>query len=241
MKQIDLLAFAAHPDDVELAASGTLLAHQKLGKTIGIVDLTEGELGTRGSASIRSKESEKSASILKLDHRSNLGLADGFFQINEASLMKVVEKIRALKPSVVLANSISDRHPDHARAAKLVSEACFLAGLKKIHTEMDGVTQKAHRPAHVLHYIQDKHLMPDVIIDITPFFEQKMKSINAYASQFHQEGVPNTEPETPISTLNFKKVLEGRSRDFGRIINVTYGEAFNTSRPIGVKNLLDLQ
>jgi N-acetylglucosamine malate deacetylase 1 len=238
--QIDILAFAAHPDDVELAASGTLLAHKALGKKIGIVDLTLGELGSRGSAEIRDQEASDSAKILGLDHRSNLALKDGFFEINEESLLKVIQVIRLLKPTLVLANSLSDRHPDHGRGAELVARACFLAGLKKIETTHDGEVQKAHRPDQILHYIQDHYLAPDVVMDISQHMDAKMDSINAFSSQFHQTGEINEGPTTPISGEDFKQFLDGRARQFGRAINVEFGEGFNTSRPVAVKNLLDL-
>ena len=238
--QIDILAFAAHPDDVELAASGTLLAHKALGKTIGIVDLTRGELGSRGSAEIRKVEAAKSAKILNLDHRSNLALKDGFFEINQESLLKVIEAIRLLKPNLVLANSLSDRHPDHGRGAELVARACFLSGLKKIETTRNGIVQEPHRPKQLLHYIQDNYLAPDVVMDISQHMDAKMDSINAFSSQFHQTGEVNEGPATPISGKDFKLFLDGRARQFGRTINVEFGEGFNTSKPVSVKNLLDI-
>lgn len=237
---IDILAFAAHPDDVELAASGTLLAHKALGHKIGIVDLTRGELGTRGSAKIRKAEAEKSSKILQLDYRNNIELKDGFFEINQESLCKVIIEIRLLKPTLVLANSLSDRHPDHGKAAKLVAEACFLAGLAKIETTYQGNKQDPYRPNQLLHYIQDQYIIPDVVIDITKHMDVKTDSINAYSSQFYQEGKFDSQPSTPISGKNFKLFLDGRARQFGRIIGAEFGEGFNTSRPLAVTNLLNL-
>lgn len=237
---IDILAFAAHPDDVELCASGTLLAHKSLGHKIAIVDLTAGELGSRGSAEIRKKEAETSARILGLDYRKNLGLRDGFFEINEDSLLKVIQEIRFLKPTLVLANAITDRHPDHGQAAKLVAKAFFLSGLVKIETTYNGMKQEPFRPKQLLHYIQDQDLIPDVVFDVSKFMDKKKESINAFASQFHQKEGENNGPATPISGEAFMLFVEGRARDLGRAVNVEFGEGFTTSKPISVKNLLNL-
>lgn len=238
--KIDILAFAAHPDDVELAASGTLLAHKALGYRIGIVDLTQGELGTRGSAKIREQEARKSSKILDLDYRQNLQLKDGFFEINETSIRKVITEIRRTKPTIVLANSLSDRHPDHGQAAQLVAKAFFLSGLKKIETFVDKKKQEAYRPKHLLHYIQDHYLKPDLVFDITEFMDTKTESINAFSSQFYQEKVEDKEPKTPISGEDFQLFLSARARQFGRIIGTEFGEGFNCSTPLAVSNLFDL-
>ncbi|MFT6717321.1 MAG: bacillithiol biosynthesis deacetylase BshB1 [Saprospiraceae bacterium] len=238
--KLDILAFAAHPDDVELAASGTLLAHKSLGCKIGIVDLTRGELGTRGSAEIRKIEAQKSTEILGLDYRTNLQLKDGFFEINEESLLKVIQEIRLLKPSLVLANSLSDRHPDHKQGAELVAKAFFLAGLSKIETFHNGIKQEAYRPNQLLHYIQDHYLKPDVVMDISKYMDLKIDSINAFSSQFYQSDDLDQGVVTPISGKDFKLFLDGRARQFGRMINVEFGEGFNTSKPVSVKNLLEL-
>jgi bacillithiol biosynthesis deacetylase BshB1 len=237
---IDILAFAAHPDDVELAASGTLLAHKALGQKIGIIDLTAGELGTRGSATIRKKEAKKSAEILELDYRKNLGLKDGFFEINEESLLKVIKEIRLLQPKVVLANAITDRHPDHGQAAKLVAKAFFLSGLVKIETNYNGVKQKPFRPKQLLHYIQDQHISPDIVFDISRFIDKKKEAINAFSTQFHQGNKTKSGPTTPISGQDFMPFLEGRARDFGRTINVEFGEGFTTSKPVSIDDFLKL-
>lgn len=236
--KLDILAFAAHPDDVELAASGTLLAHIAMGKKVGIVDLTRGELGTRGSAELRDKEAAESSKILGLDARENLKMRDGFFVKDEAHLLKVIEVLRKYRPEIVLANSEFDRHIDHGRGADLVHDACFLSGLRKIETMHNNVSQEAWRPKAVYHYIQDYYTKPDVIFDITPYYDTKMKSIAAFSSQFFS--INSDEPETPISSENFWKFLDARARQFGRLINVTYGEGFTVKRPIGSADLTAL-
>lgn len=231
--KLDILAFGAHPDDIELAASGTLLYHQGLGQKIGVVDLSKGELGTRGSAELRMQEAEKAAKILGLSVRENLGVADGFFEIDQTNLMKVVEMIRKYRPEVVFANAVSDRHPDHGRGASLVSRACFLSGLVKVDTN-----QEPWRPKAVYNYIQDRGLTPHFVIDITEYWSKKMESIMAYSSQFYD---PNSkEPDSPISSKEFKDFLEARAREHGRMIGVEFGEGFTIERPIGVTNVLDL-
>lgn len=240
MKKIDLLAFSAHPDDVELAAAGTLLRHQKLGFSIGIIDLTQGELGSRGSAELRKKEAEASSKILNLDVRENLKFRDGFFENNEANKRAIIEVIRKYQPKIILANSISDRHPDHGRAAKLVSEACFLSGLIKVKTELNGQEQKAHRPEKVYHYIQDNYLKPDFVFDITEVYEQKKKAIEAFSSQFYNPDYAATEAKTPISGRDFQEFLEGRARQFGRIGKCDFAEGFICDAGFGVNNLFDL-
>lgn len=236
--KLDILAFGAHPDDVELAASGTLLAHSALGKKVGIVDLTRGELGTRGSAELRDKEAAESSRILGLDVRENLRMRDGFFVKDETHLLKVIEMIRKYRPEIVLANSEFDRHVDHGRAAGLVHEACFLSGLRKIETMHKGQDQEAWRPRAVYHYIQDYYTKPDIIFDITPFYQKKLESIKAFSSQFFSED--STEPVTPISTSDFIEFLEARARQFGRLINTTYGEGFTVKRPVGSADLTSL-
>lgn len=231
---LHLLAFAAHPDDVELAASGTIISHIQQGYRCGVIDLTRGELGTRGNAESRKTEAAASSKIMGLSVRDNLDLGDGFFEINQTTLMAVVTQIRKYKPSIVLANAVSDRHPDHGRAAALVSRACFLAGLPKIETG----TYPAHRPKAVYHYIQDRFIKPDVIVDITAVFEQKMTAIKAFKTQFYD---PNsTEPETPISSKEFMEFLEARSLEYGRTIGTKYGEGFTTERTLGTQSLTAL-
>jgi bacillithiol biosynthesis deacetylase BshB1 len=236
--QLDILAFAAHPDDVELAASGTLIKHIQQGKKVGIVDLTRGELGSRGSADIRDQEAIASAKIMGLSARHNLDLGDGLFEINEESLRKVIKMIRLYQPKVVICNSINDRHPDHGRGGDLVVRACFLSGLIKFETTYDKILQSPHRPLNVYRYIQDRWIQPDFVVDITTQMEIKKQSIMAFSSQFYD---PNsTEPLTPISSPEFLDFLEGRAAHFGRIINTKYGEGFNVERPIGVEDLTSL-
>ncbi|MBM3437802.1 MAG: bacillithiol biosynthesis deacetylase BshB1 [Bacteroidetes bacterium] len=231
---LHLLAFAAHPDDVELAASGTIISHIQQGYRCGVIDLTRGELGTRGNIESREAEAAASTKIMGLSVRDNLDLGDGFFEINQTTLMAVVTQIRKYKPSIVLANAVSDRHPDHGRAAALVSRACFLAGLPKIETG----TYQAHRPKAVYHYIQDRFIKPDVIVDITAVFEQKMTAIKAFKTQFYD---PNSaEPETPISSKEFMEFLEARSLEYGRTIGTKYGEGFTTERTLGTQTLTTL-
>lgn len=236
--KLDILAFAAHPDDVELAASGTLLMHLALGKKVGIIDLTRGELGTRGSAELRDLEAEASSKILGLSIRENLCMRDGFFRNDEEHQLKVIEMVRKYQPDVVLCNSEFDRHIDHGRGGALVHDACFLSGLRKISTTHLNTEQEPWRPRAIYHYIQDYYTKPDVVFDITPCYDTKIASIKAFSSQFFD---PNsTDPETPISTPEFWSFLEARARQFGRLINTTYGEGFTVKRPIGSKNLLEL-
>ena len=236
--KLDILAFSAHPDDVELSASGTVLKHIAAGKKVGIIDLTQGELGSRGTPETRKAEAEDSSKILGLTVRHNLKMADGFFEINENNKRLIIEQIRKYKPDIILANADCDRHPDHGRASKLVSEAVFLSGLRKLNTEIGGVTQEPHRPSAVYHYIQDYYIEPDIVIDVTDFFEQKMQSILAFKTQFFD---PNSsEPETPISSREFMEYVESRMRHFGRPIGVEYAEGFTVERYPGVDLLTDL-
>jgi bacillithiol biosynthesis deacetylase BshB1 len=232
--KIDILAFGAHPDDVELGCGGTLLVESSRGKKTGIIDLTSGELGTRGNAELRAKESKRAAEILNLSARENLGLADGFFRIDEESQKKVIQAIRKYQPDIILCNAPSDRHPDHGRAASLVSESAFLSGLSKIETYQDGQIQKAWRPNYVFHYVQDRYLPPDFLVDITECFERKMESIKAFESQFYQDGISG--PQTYISTPGFMENIVNRLRLFGKIIGVQYAEGFITEKKIGIRN-----
>ncbi|MCB9188916.1 MAG: bacillithiol biosynthesis deacetylase BshB1 [Flavobacteriales bacterium] len=236
--KLDILAFAAHPDDVELAASGTVIKHIKRGKKVGIIDLTRGELGTRGTADIRNQEAADSAKILGISVRHNLDLGDGFFEINEDSLKAVITMIRLYQPKVILCNSVSDRHPDHGRGGDLVSRAVFLSGLCKIETYFQGNIQEAHRPVAIYRFIQDHWIQPDIIIDITSEMDQKLESIKAFSSQFYDP--KSNEPITPISSPEFMQFIDARARQFGRLINTTYGEGFNIERPIGVEDLTEL-
>jgi bacillithiol biosynthesis deacetylase BshB1 len=236
--KIDILAIGVHPDDVELSASGTLAKHIAMGKKVAILDLTLGELGTRGSAELRTKEAMVSAKILGLTFRKQLNLKDGFFESNEASVRAIVEVIRYCQPEIVLCNAVSDRHPDHGRAAKLEADACFYSGLVKIETTSEGKKQTAWRPKAVYHYIQDNYLKPDFVVDVTDHIEKKRDSIMAFSSQFFD---PNSkEPETPISNEFFMEAVDAKMILFGRSIGVRYAEGFIAARNIGVKDLFDL-
>lgn len=236
--KLDILAFAAHPDDIELAASGTLLAHIAMGKKAGIVDLTKGELGTRGSAELRMKEAAASSEILGLHARENLGFRDGFFVKDEHHLLKVIEMLRKYQPEIVLCNSEFDRHIDHGRAGDLIHDACFLSGLRKVETIHKGQIQTAWRPKAVYHYIQDYWVKPDIIVDISAYYSTKIAAIKAYSSQFYNP--ESDEPESAISGKEFFDFLDGRARQFGRLIGVGYGEGFTVKRPIGTSDLLAL-
>lgn len=236
--KLDILAFAAHPDDVELSCAGTLLRHIAAGKQVGVVDLTQGELGSRGSAALRKEEAAKASAILGIHYRHNLGMRDGFFTIDEAHQRLIIEQIRLCRPEIVLANAVSDRHIDHGRAAKLVAEACFLSGLRQIKTTWDGIAQEAWRPRAVYHYIQDRYLKPDLVVDITEHFPTKLEAIKAFGSQFYD---PNSDgPMTPISRPDFLDFVEARAREMGRLVPVTYGEGFTVERAPGVVDLTQL-
>lgn len=237
--KVDILAFGAHPDDVELSAAGTLLRHIRQGKTAAIVDLTQGELGSRGTIATRYEEAHAASEILGIKARVNLKMADGFFEHNQENLMKVVEQIRYFKPEIVLANAVQDRHPDHPKGSKLVSEACFLAGLRKIETTLNGEKQEAYRPKAVYHYIQDRHSRPDFVVDVTDFVEQKFDAIKAYKTQFYDPD--SKEPQTPISGQEFFEFLRGRMSEYGRQIGAQYGEGFTVERLIGVDDLFALK
>lgn len=229
-KKLDILAFAAHPDDVELACSGTLIKEAKNGKLTGIVDLTLGQLGTRGTPEIRLSESQIAGKILGLSARENLELEDGFFHEDKETIIKIVTAIRNHKPTTVLINATKDRHPDHGRASSIVRNACYYSGLKKIETG-----QEPHRPENIYSYIQDYYLKPDFIVDITAEFETKMNSILAYSSQFYDPN--NQEPNTPISSKDFLQFIESRAREFGRLIGVEFGEGFQSEKPIKFNSL----
>ena len=240
--KLDILALAAHPDDVELSCSGTLLAAVAKGKKVGIVDFTRGELGSRGSAEIRDKEAQHSAEILGLSIRENLKFKDGFFCDDNEHRLKVIQAIRRFRPEIVLINALSDRHPDHGKGAELAKTSCFLSGLIKIETEYNGQKQGHWRPKHVYHYIQSNMLIPDFVVDVTPFWQQKMKSVMAFESQFHNPNYESDkqEEETFISSPRFMQFLEARAKEFGHSIQVDYGEGFIKTAQIGVKDIMDL-
>lgn len=237
--KLDILVLAVHPDDAELGCSGTIVKHIALGKKVGIVDFTRGELGTRGSAATRDQEAADSAKIMGLHVRENLRFRDGFFENNEARQLEVSKMIRKYQPEIVLTNALQDRHPDHGRAGDLANDACFLSGLTKIRTQLDGVEQEAWRPKLVLQYIQDRYIRPDVIIDITPYFETKLASIKAFKTQFFNPELD--EPDTYISSPEFFESVIGRAREFGKSIGATYGEGFTSRKLLGVDNLFNLR
>ena len=237
--KLDILAFGAHPDDVELAAGGMMAKEAAAGRKTGIVDLTRGELGTRGTAEIRDKEALASAEILGLQIRTNLHFKDGFFQNDEAHQREIIRMIRKYKPEIVLCNAITDRHPDHGKASHLVSVSCFLSGLAKIETYAEGVQQEHWRPKAVYHYVQDRYIKPDVVVDITGFFEKKMQSIKAFSSQFFSPA--DNGPVTPISTPDFLDFLEARCIEYGRQAGVKHAEGFTVERFAGVNSLFDLK
>ena len=241
--KIDILAIGVHPDDVELSASGTLLKHIALGKKVGLLDLTRGELGSRGNAEIRDKEAAESAKKMGALFRLNTKMADGFFTHSKDNILKIIQAIRWCQPEIVLANALEDRHPDHGRAAKLIADACYLSGLIKIPTfDENNKTQEKWRPKAVYHYIQDRNLTPDFVVDVSPYFEKKMELILTFRSQFYSPGSQGYKEEikTPISGKDFMEFMRSKGRSFGRSIGAEYAEGFNRSRVFGVNNLFDL-
>jgi bacillithiol biosynthesis deacetylase BshB1 len=238
--KLDILVMAVHPDDAELGCSGTILKEISIGRKVGILDFTRGELGTRGSAEIRDQEAAESSKIMGLSARENLAFRDGFFNNDEEHQIKIVEVIRRYQPDIVLANAIDDRHPDHGRASKLAVDACFLSGLRKIPTfEKNGSPQKEWRPKQLLHYIQDRYIEPDFVIDITDFWELKEQAIRAFKSQFFD---PNSsDPSSYISSPEFLDFIESRSREMGHKIGVKYGEGFTSYRTLGVNSVFDFK
>lgn len=239
MNKIDILVFAAHPDDAELSCSGTILKHIQLGYKVGIIDLTQGELGSRGTKETRKKESAHSSQLLGISIRENLDFKDGFFEINEVHLLKVIEIIRKYQPELILANAINDRHPDHKRGGDLVSRAAFLSGLRRIETSIDGKSQMAWRPKQVFRYIQEQYHEPDFIVDISGFETRKLEAIKAFSTQFYD---PNSsEPETPISKSDYLEFVTARMKQFGQAINTKYGEGFTIERTFGIDDLFQLK
>ncbi len=237
--KLDILAFGAHPDDVELGCSGTIAKEVSLGKKVGIIDLTRGELGTRGSVEIRNSESAKASENLGVSVRENLDMRDGFFINDEAHQLKIIEILRKYRPEIVLCNAITDRHIDHGKGSKLVSDACFLSGLIKIETELNGKKQQAWRPKVVYHYIQWQNIEPNFVVDISEFMDKKMDSVLAYGSQFYD---PNSkEPVSPITSKNFLDSVKYRAQDLGRLVGVEYAEGFTTERYLAVNSLGDLK
>jgi len=237
--KLDILVLAAHPDDAEISCGGTLAKHIAMGHRVGVVDLTRGELGTRGSAEIRDAEARAAAAVLKLHVRENLGLRDGFFVNAEADQLKVVQAIRKYQPEIILANAVKDRHPDHGRGAALIAQAAFLSGLTKVETQDDGRQQEAWRPRAVYHFIQSEYLTPDFVVDVSAYWEVKLTALRAFKSQFYDP--QSKEPETFISNPGFMKLIEARGHELGYSIGATYGEGFTVRRHLGVDHLFQLK
>lgn len=236
--KLDILAIAAHPDDIELCCSGTLLKHIDQGYSVGLVDLTQGELGTRGNPTLRMKEADDAAKMMGAKVRVNLGMPDMFFENSLHNRKKIVEVIRRYQPRLVLTNAFSDRHPDHGKGSKLISDSCFLSGLLKFQTTDQGQPQERWRPEAVYHFIQDRYLKPDFCVDITKYQEKKMEVIKCFKSQFYDP--ESAEEDSPISSLAFLNFLEARAREFGRPLRVDFAEGFNVERIAGVDSLFDL-
>jgi N-acetylglucosamine malate deacetylase 1 len=236
--KLDLLAIAVHPDDVELGCAGTLMMEKIKGKKVGVVDLTRGELGTRGTPELRAEEAARAADIMQLDVRENLGMADGFFKNDELNQRILIRSIRKFQPEIVIASSLSDRHPDHGRAGHLIADACFLSGLRKVETfEQEGGKQQLQwRPKYVFHIIQDRYYEPNFVYDISEVFNRKIESIKAYSSQFHSTEYKKDEPQTYISTPEFLNSIIGRHQMFGKMIGVPYAEGFISEKMIGIRD-----
>ncbi|GAB3886356.1 bacillithiol biosynthesis deacetylase BshB1 [Spirosoma agri] len=237
--KVDVLAIAAHPDDIEMTCAGTILSLVEQGKTVAGVDLTRGELGTRGTPEIRLAESAEGSRIMNLVARENMGFRDGFFRNDEEHQLALIATIRHYQPQIVLTNTVEDRHPDHGRAAQLVIDACFYSGLRQIKTVgKDGQPQEAHRPLFIYHFIQDRSLKPDFVVDVTPYWARKLMAIQAYKSQFFDP--TSSEPQSYISGEAFMKFLESRTREHGHMIGAEFGEGFITKRMLGVKDIFQL-
>ncbi|MDM1405083.1 bacillithiol biosynthesis deacetylase BshB1 [Myroides marinus] len=236
--KLDILAFGAHPDDVELGCGATIAKEVALGKKVGIVDLTQGELGTRGSAEIRKVEATNAAAILGVSVRENLKFRDGFFTNDEQHQLEIIKMIRKYRPEIVLCNAIDDRHIDHGKGSKLVSDACFLSGLRRIETSLDGEGQEEWRPKVVYHYIQWKNIEPDFVVDVTGYMDKKVDSVMAYTTQFFDAN--SKEPSTPITSKNFLDSITYRAQDLGRLINKDFAEGFTVERYLAVNTLADL-
>ena len=237
-QQLDILAFGAHPDDVELSCGGTIAKEVSFGKIVGIVDLTRGELGTRGSTNLRDKEAKQAASILEVAIRENLGFRDGFFKNDEVHQLEIIKVLRKYRPKMVLCNAQTDRHIDHGRAASLIHDASFLSGLRKIETVVDKTPQTPWRPSQVYHYMQWNNDPCDFVVDISDFIDKKMAAILAYSSQFYDE--KSKEPDTPISSQQFLDSIQNRAADLGRMIGVNFAEGFTTQRQLAVSQISDL-
>lgn len=236
--KLDILAIGAHPDDIELGCGATIAKEVHNGKKVGIIDLTRGELGTRGTAETRKSEAEEGAKILGVAVRENMGFADGFFLNDKTHQMKLIGMIRKYQPEMVLCNAIDDRHIDHGKGSQLVSDACFLSGLQKIETELDGKKQTQWRPKFVYHFIQWKNIEPDIVVDVTGFMDKKIAAVGAYKTQFFDP--ESKAPQTPISSKNFTDSIDYRARDLGRLIGTDHAEGFTVERYPAVKSLFDL-
>lgn len=240
-KKLDILVITVHPDDAELGCGGTIAKQVAMGRKVGLVDLTRGELGTRGTPEIRKAEADKAAAILGLSIRENLGMRDGFFQNDEAHQLKIIPVLRKYQPEIVITNALHDRHPDHGRAGELVNDAVFLAGLRKIETSEAGMSQDPHRPRLMLQLIQDDYIKPDIVIDVSDYWERKIEAIKAYRSQFFNESYQADEPETYISKPDFLEYIEGRAREYGKYIGVKHAEGYTCRRLLGVDDLFALK
>jgi bacillithiol biosynthesis deacetylase BshB1 len=235
---VDILAIGVHPDDIELSCGGTLLKHIAQGYTVGLLDLTRGELGTRGNAELRTQEAMNAAELMGAMFRIQLDLADGFFNYEKAAILKIINIVRSSKPKLILANALSDRHPDHGRAAKLTADAVFYSGLQKISTfDSNDKEQERWRPKQIMHYVQDHQLEVDLVFDISDVMEQKLKVIQCFASQFYNP--LSSEPVSPISGSDFFDVIKAKNKTYGRAVGVEYAEGFNIVGPVPVKNLLE--
>ncbi|MCL4638222.1 MULTISPECIES: bacillithiol biosynthesis deacetylase BshB1 [Olivibacter] len=239
--KLDILVITVHPDDAELGCSGTILKHVALGKRVGIVDLTRGELGTRGTVESRAKEAADSSIILGLSARENLGLRDGFFKNEEYEQLELIKAIRKYQPEIIIGNALYDRHPDHGRAGELITDACFLSGLRRIETKVDETYQEPHRPRLLLQLIQDHYIKPDIVVDVSDYWDQKIESIRAFKSQFFNEDYAVEEPQTYISNPDFLNIIEARAREYGKYIGAKYAEGFTCKRLLGVDNLFNLR
>lgn len=240
--KLDLLVIAVHPDDAELGCGGTIIKHARMGKRVGIVDLTRGELGTRGTADLRDEEAREAAAVMGLVARENLRMRDGFFRNDGAHQLQVIGAIRKYRPEIIISNALMDRHPDHGRAGDLVNDSVFLAGLQKIETRDDsGAPQVPHRPRLLLQLIQDYYIKPDIAVDVTDEWPDKVKAIKAYRSQFHNEEYVSDEPVTYISKPDFMEYIEGRAREYGKYIGARYAEGFTCRRLLGVDSLFVLK
>ncbi|MCW3466828.1 bacillithiol biosynthesis deacetylase BshB1 [Chitinophaga nivalis] len=237
--KLDILAIAVHPDDVELGCAGTLMVHAQQGMKVGVVDLTRGELGTRGTPELREQEAQDAAKIMGLEVRENLGLADGFFRNDTMEQLAIIAAIRKFQPDIVLANAMDDRHPDHGRAGKLIADSCFLAGLRKVITKgADGQEQAAWRPKQVFHFLQDRYHEPDFVVDITPVMEKKLDAIRSFSSQFL--AAKDHEPQTYISGSGFFDSVIYRAKMLGKMVGVAYAEGYTSAKMVGIRNFADL-